>query len=107
MSQPRGICVHIPEDAFSPVHSVLSSVPAAEVNSPIMSLSEMSSTPTKLDQFIEILSGDHKHDFVDLTNPKMLYNVSTNLQECNLLTDFVNFLYSLASDEISPDIDPI
>ena len=94
------------EDAFSPVCSVLSSVPAAEVNSPSMSLSEISSTPNKLHKFIEILSGDHKQDFVDLTNLKMLYNVSTKLQECNLLTDFVNFLYSLASDEISPDIVP-
>ena len=43
---------------------------------------------------------------MDLTNPKMLYDVSTKLQEYNLLTDFVNFLYSLASDEISPDIVP-
>ena len=33
------------EGAFSPVHSVLSAVPAAEVNSPTMSLSEDSSTP--------------------------------------------------------------
>ena len=94
------------EDAFSPVCSVLSGVPAAEVNSPSMLLSEISSTPNKLDQFIEILSGDHKQDFVDLTNPKMLYDVSTKLQEHNLLTNFVNFLYSLASDEISPDIVP-
>ena len=94
------------KNAFSPVCSVLSGVPAAGVNSPSMSLSEISSTPNKLDQFIEILSGDHKQDFVDLTNPKMLYNVSTKLQECNLLTDFVNFLYSLASDEISPDTVP-
>ena len=94
------------ENAFSPVHSVLSGVPAAEVNSPSKSLLEISSTPNKLDQFIEILSGDHKQDFVDLTNLKMLYDVSTKLQECNLLTDFVNFLYSLASDEISPDIVP-
>ena len=94
------------KNAFSPVCSVLSGVPAAEVNSPSKSLSEISSTPNKLDQFIEILLGDHKQDFVDLTNPKMLYDVSTKLQECNLLTDFVNFLYSLASNEISPDIVP-
>ena len=43
---------------------------------------------------------------MDLTKLEMLYDVSTKLQECNLLSDFVNFLYSLASDEISPDIVP-
>ena len=36
----------------------------------------------------------------------MLYEVSTKLHDRNLLKDFVNFLYMLASDEISPDIVP-
>ena len=105
MSQPAPMCIHVQKVHFH-LCAALSAVPAAEINSPNISLSEDASTPNKLDQLIEILSGDHKEDFVDLTNLKMLYDVSTKLQECNLLTDFVNFLYSLASDEISPDIVP-